>query len=124
MNRILIPMINEAIYCVMEGVSSPEDIDAVMKLGANHPMGPLQLADLIGLDTVLSIMEVLYEGLGNPKYRPCLLLKNMVNAGLLGRKSGRGFYRYRVSRGKGAMESGVRIPMSISSWMLPRGSPG
>ncbi|RYL91052.1 3-hydroxybutyryl-CoA dehydrogenase [Sporolactobacillus sp. THM7-4] len=93
-NRILIPMINEAIYCVYEGVSSPESIDQVMKLGANQPMGPLALADLIGLDTCLSIMEVLYEGYGDSKYRPCPLLKKYVEANWLGRKTGRGFYIY------------------------------
>ena len=93
-NRILCPMINEAIYALMEGVGTVEAIDTVMKLGMNHPMGPLQLADLIGLDVVLNIMEVLHEGLGDDKYRPCPLLKRMVAAGHLGRKAGRGFYEY------------------------------
>ena len=93
-NRILIPMINEAIYCVQEGVSTPAGIDKVMKLGANHPMGPLALADFIGLDTCLAIMEVLHEGLGDTKYRPCPLLRKYVRAGWLGRKSGRGFFTY------------------------------
>ncbi|GAB5521175.1 MAG: 3-hydroxyacyl-CoA dehydrogenase NAD-binding domain-containing protein [Rhodothermales bacterium] len=93
-NRILMPMINEAIYCLMEGVATVEDIDTVMKLGMAHPMGPLTLADFIGLDTCLSIMEVLHDGFGDTKYRPCPLLKKMVTAGQLGRKSGRGFYSY------------------------------
>lgn len=93
-NRILMPMINEAIYCVMEGVGTPEAIDGVMKLGMNHPMGPLTLADFIGLDVCLAIMNVLHEGVGDPKYRPCPLLKRMVAAGQLGRKSGHGFYKY------------------------------
>jgi len=93
-NRILMPMINEAIYCVMEGVGTPEAIDQVMKLGMNHPMGPLALADLIGLDTCLAILEVLHDGLGDPKYRPSPLLRKYVAAGWLGRKSGRGFYTY------------------------------
>jgi 3-hydroxybutyryl-CoA dehydrogenase len=93
-NRILMPMINEAIYALFEGVGTPEDIDQVMKLGMNHPMGPLALADLIGLDTCLAIMKVLYSGLGDAKYRPCPLLIKYVDAGWLGRKSGRGFYKY------------------------------
>ncbi|MFB4163346.1 3-hydroxybutyryl-CoA dehydrogenase [Alteribacillus sp. JSM 102045] len=93
-NRILMPMINEAVYTVYEGVSSPEDIDEVMKLGMNHPMGPLTLADFIGLDTCLYIMETLHEGFGDDKYRPCPLLRKYVKAGWLGKKTGRGFYRY------------------------------
>jgi 3-hydroxybutyryl-CoA dehydrogenase len=93
-NRVLMPMINEAIFCLMEGVASADAIDTVMKLGMNHPMGPLALADLIGLDTCLAILEVLHSGLGDPKYRPCPLLRKYVAAGWLGRKSGRGFYEY------------------------------
>ncbi|QGU24086.1 3-hydroxybutyryl-CoA dehydrogenase [Bacillus subtilis] len=93
-NRVLLPMINEAIYCVYEGVAKPEAIDEAMKLGMNHPMGPLALADFIGLDTCLSIMEVLHSGLGDSKYRPCPLLRKYVKAGWLGKKSGRGFYDY------------------------------
>jgi 3-hydroxybutyryl-CoA dehydrogenase len=93
-NRILLPMINEAIYAVMEGVATPESVDTVMKLGLAHPMGPLALADFIGLDVCLAILEVMHRGLGDPKYRPCPLLRRMVAAGHLGRKSGRGFYEY------------------------------
>ncbi len=93
-NRVLMPMINEAIYAVYEGVGTPEAVDTVMKLGMNHPMGPLTLADFIGLDTCLAILRVLHDGLGDPKYRPCPLLVKMVDAGWLGRKSGRGFYTY------------------------------
>ena len=93
-NRVLMPMINEAIYCVMEGVAEPEAIDTVMKLGMSHPMGPLTLADFIGLDVCLAILEVLQEGLGDPKYRPCPLLRQMVAAGRLGRKTGAGFFEY------------------------------
>jgi 3-hydroxybutyryl-CoA dehydrogenase len=93
-NRVLMPMINEAVYCLMEGVGEPEAIDQVMTLGMNHPMGPLALADLIGLDTCVAILEVLRDGLGNPKYAPCPLLRKYVAAGWLGRKSGRGFYTY------------------------------
>ncbi|MEI6098404.1 MAG: 3-hydroxybutyryl-CoA dehydrogenase [Alphaproteobacteria bacterium] len=93
-NRLLAPQINEAINCVLEGLATPEDIDAMMKLGANHPMGPLALGDLIGLDVVLNIMETLYQGFGDPKYRASPLLKQMVQAGYLGRKSGRGFFDY------------------------------
>ncbi|MEX2153330.1 MAG: 3-hydroxybutyryl-CoA dehydrogenase [Gemmatimonadaceae bacterium] len=93
-NRVLMPMINEAVYCLMEGVGSADAIDTVMKLGMNHPMGPLALADFIGLDTCVAILEVLHAGLGDPKYRPCPLLKKYVAAGWLGKKSGRGFYEY------------------------------
>src|SRR5215471_3541960 len=93
-NRVLMPLINEAAYCVMEGVATPEAVDAVMKLGMNHPMGPLELADFIGLDVCVDILHVLHQGLGDPKYRACPLLKKYVAAGWLGRKSGRGFYKY------------------------------
>jgi 3-hydroxybutyryl-CoA dehydrogenase len=93
-NRVLMPMINEAVFCVMEGVGDAAAVDGVMKLGMNHPMGPLELADLIGLDICLDIMRVLYEGFHDSKYRPCPLLEKMVAAGRLGRKTGRGFYEY------------------------------
>ena len=93
-NRVLIPMVNEAVNCLYEGLTQPEDIDEVMKLGANHPMGPLALADLIGLDIILNVMETLYQGFEDPKYRPSPLLKQMVDAGYLGRKTGRGFFTY------------------------------
>jgi len=93
-NRILMPLINEAAFCVMEGVATPEAVDAVMKLGMNHPMGPLELADFIGLDVCLDVMEVLFDGFGDAKFRPCPLLKKMVSAGWLGKKSGRGFHAY------------------------------
>ena len=96
-NRVLMPMINEAVFALMEGVATAESIDTVMKLGMNHPMGPLALADLIGLDTCLAIMRVLHEGLGDDKYRPCPLLVRMVAAGRLGRKSGHGFYSYQAA---------------------------
>ena len=97
-NRVLMPMINEAIFAVMEGVGTPESIDTVMRLGMNHPMGPLALADFIGLDVCLAIMEVLHDGLGDPKYRPCPLLRRMVAAGHLGRKTNQGFYKYEAPR--------------------------
>ena len=100
-NRVLMPMINEAIFCVMEGVATPESIDTVMKLGMAHPMGPLTLADFIGLDVCLAILDVLHHGLGDDKYRACPLLRRMVAAGQLGRKTGRGFYSYESGKGKG-----------------------
>ncbi len=97
-NRVLMPLINEAAYCVMEGVATAESVDTVMKLGMNHPMGPLELADFIGLDVCLDVMEVLFAGFGDSKYRPCPLLRRMVAAGWLGRKSGRGFFRYEMGK--------------------------
>jgi 3-hydroxybutyryl-CoA dehydrogenase len=93
-NRVLMPFINEAAFCVMEGVATPESVDAIMKLGMNHPMGPLELADYIGLDVCVDILEVLFEGFGDPKFRPCPLLRKLVSAGRLGKKSGQGFYVY------------------------------
>ncbi len=112
-NRVLMPMINEAIFAVMEGVGTPEAVDTVMKLGMNHPMGPLALADFIGLDVCLAILNVLHEGMGDPKYRPCPLLRRMVAAGHLGRKSGRGFYAYALSHHaatSGPIPSATRFP--------------
>jgi 3-hydroxybutyryl-CoA dehydrogenase len=97
-NRILMPLINEAVFALFQGVGTPDAIDTVAKLGLNHPMGPLELADLIGLDTCLAIMEVLYNGIGDPKYNPCALLRQYVDAGWYGRKTGRGFYVYENGR--------------------------
>ena len=113
-NRILMPMLNEAIFAVMEGVGTPEAIDTVMKLGMNHPMGPLALADFIGLDVCLAILNVLHDGFGDPKYRPCPLLQRMVAAGQLGRKSGQGFYS--VLAPARALRSPARGSPSPESW--------
>ena len=113
-NRILMPFINEAAYALLEGVAEPEAIDTIAKLGFAHPMGPLALADLIGLDTCVAIMDVLHEGLGNPKYAPCPLLRQYVQAGRLGRKSGRGFYEYRLDHGRSAAARGSRPPIGTT----------
>ena len=121
-NRILLPMINEAIFTLYEGVASKEAIDEVMKLGMNHPMGPLTLADFIGLDTCLSIMETLHEGLGDDKYRPCPLLRKYVKAGWLGKKTGRGFYEYEEKSG-GVSNSRDKLKTSAArrrSWTEKR----
>jgi len=114
-NRVLMPMINEAVYCLMEGVGSIEAIDQVMKLGVNHPMGPLALADLIGLDTCVSILQVLHTGLGDPKYRPCPLLRKYVAAGWLGRKAGRGFYEYSGDGARHTRETGDRKQETVTT---------
>jgi 3-hydroxybutyryl-CoA dehydrogenase len=113
-NRVLLPMLNEAIYALYEGVASVESIDTVMKLGMNHPMGPLELADFIGLDTCLAIMNVLYDGFGDSKYRPCPLLKQYVAAGWLGKKSGRGFYEYSAGRAAGDAKGAAPVPAGLA----------
>ena len=128
-NRILMPLINEAVYALLEGVADAEAIDTIAKLGFNHPMGPLALADLIGLDTCVAIMEVLHDGLGDPKYAPCPLLRQYVQAGRLGRKSGRGFYAYELTWTSSSPPSSTRSrrshassPATRSSRTPPRGT--